>query len=109
MTYALHRRGGGTFGQTEREAGMKQKLLIQVRIELLHNLRSKTFKSFCFSRVELGPSLPTELVFSIIISQNPEGDLSPCSPEHFHSFTFHLMYLLFDTVKFSYTERKKNL
>lgn len=33
----LHRRGGGTFGQTEREAGMKQKLLIQVRIDLLCN------------------------------------------------------------------------
>lgn len=33
----LHRRGGGTFGQTEREAGMKQKLLIQVRIDLLYN------------------------------------------------------------------------
>lgn len=29
----LHRRGGGTFGQTEREAGMKQKLLTQVRID----------------------------------------------------------------------------
>ena len=29
----LHRREGETFGQREREAGMKQKLLIQVRID----------------------------------------------------------------------------
>lgn len=31
----LHRRGARTFGQTERETGMKQRLLTQVRIELV--------------------------------------------------------------------------
>lgn len=41
----LHRRGGGTFGQTEREAGMKQKLLIQVRIDLLYNYQKKKKKT----------------------------------------------------------------
>ena len=53
----LHRREGETFGQREREAGMKQKLLIQVRIDpsvdaLIQYVLCSEFVNFMYSFYE---------------------------------------------------------
>lgn len=72
----LHRRGGGTFGQTERKAGMKQKLLTQVRIELLHDLQQMKHHQgpYCLSNFEFRSVSHTDIdivlgVFTLLMKE----------------------------------------